>query len=187
MKLVLGLGNPGLKYEHTRHNAGFDALDKLAAFFQVDLKKRCFFPYMSAKVPGALIIKPLTFMNNSGKALKFLKKCCKPNEIAVICDNMDLGVGGLRIREGGGSSGQKGVNSIAQMLKSEDFVRIYVGTGRPSEGIAVNDHVLSVETDSEKLKVYNQALELASEAARDFINGVPIGQIQCKYNRKGIF
>lgn len=186
MKLILGLGNPGSEFEHTRHNAGFDALDRLAAFFQVSLKKRCFFPYLYANVPGGKLIKPLTFMNNSGKALKVLKSKVNANEIVVICDNMDLAVGGVRVRSGGGSCGQKGLNSIARELGSEDFVRIYVGTGRPSANETVVDYVLGKETDSVKLEYYNQALELAACAANDYLNGVSLEQIQCKYNRKGL-
>lgn len=186
MKLIVGLGNPGPEFEHTRHNAGFDALDKVAAFFQVTLRKRCFCPYMYAKVPGAILLKPLTYMNNSGKAIKYFKKKFNSEDIIVLVDNMDLAVGGLRIKLGGGTAGQKGLKSIAEVLGNEDFARIFIGTGRPAEGVSVNDHVLSREKDPVKLNAYCEALEAAAMGAKDFISGESIGQIQCKYNRKGI-
>ncbi|MCR4676367.1 MAG: aminoacyl-tRNA hydrolase [Sphaerochaetaceae bacterium] len=187
MRLVIGLGNPGEKYSHTRHNAGFDATDRLAAFFQVSLKKRCLRLYRYAKVPGGQVIQPLTYMNNSGKIIKYFKNSIENvSDIAVVCDNMDLAVGGLRIRKGGGSSGQKGLNSISEALGSPDFIRIYIGVGRPAEGVEVVDHVLQVETDPEKAKVYSEALELASKALVRFLEGATVEELQRDFNRKGI-
>lgn len=185
MILILGLGNPGQQYNHTRHNAGFDALCKTAAFFQKKLKRRCFTLYKAAKVPGGKLVFPLTYMNNSGKIMKHFKKV-KPSEVAVICDNMDLAVGGLRIRMGGGSSGQKGLNSITQALGSNDFLRIYVGIGRPDEGVSVIDHVLGRETNPEKLDAYEKALSDAANAAVKFIQGSSVEELQSEFNRKGL-
>ncbi|MCR5760516.1 MAG: aminoacyl-tRNA hydrolase [Sphaerochaetaceae bacterium] len=185
MRFVIGLGNPGTKYAHTRHNAGFDATDRLAAFFQVTLKKRCLRLYRRATVPGGLIVQPLTYMNKSGNIIKYLR-IKDASSVAVICDNMDLAVGGLRIRRGGGSSGQKGLNSISEALGSPDFIRIYVGVGRPEEGVDVVDHVLQVEKDERKAELYNQALDLAMKASVKFLEGSDVEELQREFNRKGV-
>lgn len=185
--IVFGLGNPGSKYCHTRHNAGFDAVEKAAAFFQVSLKKRCFRLYRYAKVGTSVLVEPLTYMNNSGKIVKYLRKYVSdPHQVAVVCDNMDLAVGGLRVRSGGGSSGQKGLNSIARAIGSSDFLRIYIGIGRPEEGVSVVDHVLGIETNPEKKQAYEQALEDASRAIAKFLDGADVQELQSEFNRKGL-
>lgn len=186
--IVFGLGNPGSEYLHTRHNAGFDVIDKTAAFFQKSLKKRCFRLYRYLKISEKdILVEPLTYMNNSGNVIKyFKKKITNPSEVVVICDNMDLAVGGLRIRQNGGSSGQKGLNSIASNLGSNDFIRIYVGIGRPDENTSVADHVLSREENPEKKKAYEEALEEASKALRCLIEGKTVEEVQRDFNRKGL-
>ena len=185
--IIFGLGNPGLAYEHTRHNAGFDAISRTAAFFHVELKKRCFCKYRYAKVPGGIIVFPLTYMNNSGNAVRYFRKyLSNPSDLVVVCDNMDLAVGGLRIRRGGGSSGQKGLASIARSLESNDFVRIYVGIGRPAQGVSVTDHVLGKEQDQTKLDAYNKALDDASKAIVKLLEGCKTEELQGEFNRKGI-
>lgn len=185
--VVLGLGNPGPLYEHTRHNAGFDVVDKVAAFFQVKLRKRLFCKYRYFKVPGAVIAEPLTYMNRSGLVLRSLGKHIEdPSKLCVICDNMDLAVGGIRIRQGGGASGQKGLNSITEALGSPDFVRIYIGIGRPDEGVKVVDHVLQVESDPVKRQAYEKALEDAAKAVIRFTEGASIAELQSTFNRKGL-
>ncbi len=185
MIYVFGLGNPGTKYEHTRHNAGIDALCKAAAFFQVKLRRRCFRLYSYAKVPGAQLVFPLTYMNSSGKILKNFE-IKDPSDLVVVCDNMDLACGGLRIRKGGGPSGQKGLNSITENLGSSDFVRIYIGIGRPTEGLSVVDYVLGKEKEELRKNAYEQALKDASKAIVAYINGASIEELQGEFNRKGI-
>ncbi len=185
MRFVIGLGNPGAKYTHTRHNAGFDVTDRLAAFFQVTLRKRCLRLYKRSSVSGGLVVQPLTYMNKSGEIIKYLG-IEDASQVAVVCDNMDLAVGGLRIRKGGGSSGQKGLDSISQALGTPDFIRIYIGVGRPSEGTPVVDHVLQVEKDPQKAESYNQTLELAVKACQRFLEGESVEVLQRDFNRKGI-
>ena len=127
MIVVMGLGNPGASYEHTRHNVGFDAVDKAAAFLQVKLRKRCFRLYREARVFGpssdascesssskpekmvhkASLVEPLTYMNASGDIVRFFDNA---SDFVVVCDNMDLAAGGLRIRKGGGASGLEGAS-----------------------------------------------------------------------------
>ena len=183
MITVLGLGNPGAKYSHTRHNAGFDALSEIAAFYQVKLKKRCFRLYASAKTPMAELVQPLTYMNSSGDIIHWFDR---NNTFIVICDNMDLACGGLRIRQGGGSNGQKGLNSIAEALGTSDFIRIYIGTGRPEQGQSVIDHVLGKESRENYKQALEEAIKCAAEATVKLIEGRTVQEVQCEYNRKGI-
>ena len=188
MIVVLGLGNPGSEFEHTRHNVGFDAVEKAAAFFQVTLKKRCFRLYRQAQVRSesgreALLVQPLTFMNASGKIMGSFGK---DDDFVVVCDNMDLAAGGLRIRRGGGASGQKGLNSIAENLGRSDFIRIYIGIGRPAEGVEVVDHVIGREPEGEKKDAIDKAVEDASRAIVKYINGATVEELQLEFNRKGL-
>lgn len=184
MIIVLGLGNPGSKYEHTRHNVGFDAVQQAAAFFQIRLKKRCFRLYRQAKVrPDALLVQPLTYMNASGNIMGSFSP---DDDFVVVCDNMDLAAGGLRIRKGGGSSGQKGLASIAEHLGRSDFIRIYIGIGRPAPGTEVVDHVIGIEPEGEKKQAIDKAIEDAAKAIVKYINGASVEELQLEFNRKGI-
>lgn len=193
MIVVFGLGNPGATYEHTRHNVGFDAVNKAAAFLHVKLRKCCFRLYREAKVMGSgsdhvpekvSLVEPLTYMNNSGNVVKYFDN--KNATYVVVCDNMDLAVGGLRIKKGGGASGQRGLNSIASNLGRTDFIRIYIGIGRPSQGVEVIDHVLQREPDGPKKEALDKAIEDAAMAIVKFINGVAVEELQLEYNRKGL-
>lgn len=184
MIVVLGLGNPGSKYEHNRHNVGFEAVNEAAAFFQVKLKKRCFRLYEQAKVsPDALLVKPLTYMNRSGDIMHYFSS---DDTFVVVCDNMDLPSGGLRIRQGGGASGQRGLNSIMENLGHGDFLRIYIGIGRPSEGVSVADHVVGDENDPEKRAAMDAAISDAAKAIVKYIEGTSVEKLQQEFNRKGI-
>ena len=187
MIVVVGLGNPGSRYEKTRHNVGFEAVSKAAAFLHVSLRKRCFRLYRQAKVSHegtqALLVQPLTFMNASGNIMDSFSKT---DTFVIVCDNMDLAAGGLRIRQGGGCSGQKGLASIADKLGRSDFLRIYIGIGRPAEGVDVPDHVLGIETDPEKREAVDKAVEDAARAIVEFIGGSSVEELQCEFNRKGI-
>lgn len=176
--LVFGLGNPGAEYSETRHNVGFMALDRTAAFFHVTVKKRCFFKYACAKAGDSMLVKPLTYMNSSGKVLHHFSSY---GPLIVLCDNMDLPPGKIRIRKGGSSAGQKGLKSIIECGGSEDFIRIYIGTGRPAEGVAVVDHVLSAPQGDEKERMM-AGVEKASEALIDLIGGASLEEVERKYN-----
>ena len=203
MIVVMGLGNPGASYEHTRHNVGFDAVDKAAAFLQVKLRKRCFRLYREAKVFGncagpsletpstkskvivqkASLVEPLTYMNASGDIVRFFDKA---SDFVVVCDHMDLAEGGLRIRKGGGASGQKGLDSISQQLGRSDFLRIYIGIGRPVDGCAVVDHVLGHEPEGERKDAMEKAIDDAAMAIVKYIGGASVEELQHEYNRKGL-
>ena len=188
MIVVIGLGNPGSRYEKTRHNVGFEAVSKAAAFLHVRLRKRCFRLYRRAIVRSesgekALLVQPLTYMNASGKIMDAFSR---EDSFVVICDNMDLAAGGLRIRQGGGNSGQKGLAGIAEKLGRSDFLRIYIGIGRPAQGVAVPNHVLGIEDDPIKKEAVDKAVEDAAAAIVKYINGASVEELQVEFNRKGL-
>lgn len=183
MKLILGLGNPGTKYEHSRHNVGFDVVEQCAAFFQVSLKKRCFHTYRHAKLQMQeetyTLVQPLTFMNNSGLMARDFPEV-ESKDLIVVCDQMDLPVGMIRIREGGSSAGHNGLKSLIENFGYSDFTRIYVGIGRPASGVSVIDHVLSKESDLQA----QSGIDLAAHALIDLIQGKSIEEVKFAYNRR---
>ncbi len=127
-KLLIGLGNPGEKYENTYHNAGFLFLDSLLG----DLRLKQVKDFEYAKVDGATIVKPLTFMNESGKAvlqaIKYFKT--KPEEIIVAHDDSDIELGEYKVSVSRGSAGHRGIESIIKSLRTKDFARLRIGVRR---------------------------------------------------------
>ena len=146
-KLLVGLGNPGTKYQGTRHNAGFMVLDALSRLTGIPVTKKTFSGlYGEGAWQGErlLLLKPQTFMNLSGRAaaeaLRFHKLSLR--ELIVIHDDLDLPFGQLKLKEGGGHAGHNGLRSLIQELSGNDFLRIRVGIGRPVRGECA-DYVLS--------------------------------------------
>ncbi|MCR5732765.1 MAG: aminoacyl-tRNA hydrolase [Sphaerochaetaceae bacterium] len=183
MVYIFGLGNPGPEYEMTRHNVGVETLSRLAAFFQVNLKKRFFYKYRWARfntpaLGDVCLVFPLTFMNLSGEVVPSLVR--EGDEVIVICDQMDLPPGSLRIKNGGSSAGHNGLKSMLSHLPN-NFKRVYIGVGRPEEGISVPDHVLSRFSDSDRLLV-DRAEEEAVECLAAFLNGERFEKVQMKAN-----
>jgi PTH1 family peptidyl-tRNA hydrolase len=138
--LVVGLGNPGPRYQHNRHNIGFQCIDLYARSNSIELSRtqlRCVVGDGVVAKGGnrnkVLLAKPLTFMNASGEGVGPLADYYRilPEDILVVHDDLDLDSGALRLRPGGGSGGQNGVKSIIQHLGTQDFPRIRVGIGRP--------------------------------------------------------
>ena len=166
IKLVIGLGNPGRKYEQTRHNIGFALLDRMAeaagAQFANHLKWRAHI----SKHPQALLMKPQTFMNESGiaasAALRFYK--WKPEEVLVIYDDVSLPLGSLRFRMKGSAGGHNGMKSLIQHFGSDSFPRLKLGIGAPRSGEMVG-HVLGKFSQDERLEVEN-ALDEAVKAVQ---------------------
>lgn len=139
MKLIVGLGNPGKEYAESRHNIGFRCINKLARRYDISLTQRGSQSHFgTGEIEGkrVVLVKPRTFMNLSGTAVKLMKQRFKvlTDDIWVIHDDLDLPLGKVRISQGGGSGGHKGVDSIITDLGSRDFPRIKVGIGRPPEG-----------------------------------------------------
>ncbi len=141
IKLIVGLGNPGPKYQWTRHNAGFMVLDRLAEIIRVPVD-RTKFGGLSGE--GAwlgvrlVLLKPQTFMNLSGRAVAEAARFYKipAADIIVVHDELDVPFGQLRLKEGGGHGGHNGLRSVIAELGSADFLRLRVGIGRPDKGSA---------------------------------------------------
>jgi PTH1 family peptidyl-tRNA hydrolase len=138
--VVVGLGNPGRSYERTRHNAGYLVADELARRHGGSWrrKKKTEAAPVSLGLKNATLLKPTTFMNNSGSAISDYR----PGDLIVVHDDLDLDAGTVRVKVGGGAGGHNGLRSIIQNLGNE-FVRVRIGIGRPPAGMTVTDYVLS--------------------------------------------
>ncbi len=159
IKLLVGLGNPGKKYERTRHNVGFMVVDEFLKRMKVrEYWEECLSHLYKVKVfeREVLVAKPQTYMNNSGLAvLNLLEEYeINPEEMMVVYDDLDLPLGRLRLRLEGSSGGHHGVESIMKEIKSENFVRLRVGIGRPREKNKVVDYVLSPFSSDEEPTLY---------------------------------
>jgi len=161
MILIVGLGNPGKKYEQTRHNVGWLVVDQLADKLKADWKAKKAWKAMIAESISndnkVVLVKPQTFMNLSGEAVAkargFWRKIAVKN-IWVIHDDVDLKLGDIRIKQGGSSAGHRGVNSVVQKLKNENFHRIRIGIGRPTNNkIPLDKFVLGKFTPTEQKKL----------------------------------
>ena len=156
MKLIVGLGNPGRQYAATRHNVGFMVLDELARRAGVDFRKTLFARASTAKAQvggqDVLLAKPETFMNRSGAAVAALtrKRGLEPQDVIVVADDAELGLGRLRLRARGGAGGHNGLKSIVQDLGSEEFIRVRVGIGRSGGAEELTGHVLGRFTAEER-------------------------------------
>lgn len=169
--VVVGLGNPGKKYEGTRHNAGFMAIAKLADELGVKVDRVRFKSFCGDAVIGdkrVLLMAPQTFMNNSGEAVREALSFYKiPAErCLVICDDITLSVGTIRIRRKGSDGGQRGMRSIITLCGSEQFPRIKIGVGqKPHPDYDLAAWVLSRFTETER-PALSDAIEHAAEAAK---------------------
>ena len=149
MKLVVGLGNPGRAYEHTRHNAGWQVLEEFARRRGVGFRRSWRRPVQTAKttLDGAgplLLVKPLTFMNLSGNVLPALMRPAglTAKDLIVVIDDVNLPMGKLRIRAQGSAGGHNGLKSVIERLGTEDFARVRVGVGDKENGMSLREHVL---------------------------------------------
>ena len=172
--LIAGLGNPGAQYRQTRHNAGFMVLDRLAARLGVKfsrLESKALVTKADYQGSRLVLVKPHTFMNLSGQPVGSLSRYYKvPREqLLVVYDEVDLPLGTLRIRPGGGSAGHKGITSIIERLGSQDFPRLRLGVSRPPGRMEAADYVLQEFAASEK-ELLNVALEAAVDAILVFVS-----------------
>lgn len=178
MKLVVGLGNPGIQYEGTRHNVGFDVLDLFADMCRVEFDKSGFKgSYCLVNNPSlpdkVILLKPQTFMNLSGEAVQPLMAFYKidVDDLLVVYDDMALPPGSIRLRPSGSSGSHKGMQNIIDRLGSEKIKRIRVGIGEPPHGGA--DYVLSKPSGEEK-RLLELAKQEAALAIRDYLlHGFP--------------
>lgn len=165
MKLIVGLGNPGEAYQNTRHNVGFMTVDRLARRLGISIKKReCFSLTGDIHLDGEKLIlaKPQTYMNLSGRAVLALTEYYKvpPEELLVVCDDLDLPFGRLRLRLRGGSGGHRGLSSIIGLLGTDCFPRLRIGIGRGEEVVS---YVLG-RFGSEEESLLNEVLDSAVES-----------------------
>ena len=169
MYIIAGLGNPSSKYEHTRHNAGFDVIDLLAEKYQIKMGRSLFRAQAGKGIINGkkvLLVKPLTFMNLSGTAIRPIVRFYKANpekELIVIYDDADLDPGKLRIRAKGSAGSHNGMKNIIEQLGTEKFPRIRVGIGKRPENMDMVEFVLSRFSKEERAEV-ESAMEKAVDA-----------------------
>lgn len=166
--MIVGLGNPGVEYNQTRHNAGFEAIDKLLTKLPGNFEKKEGFNgiYWEGRFKGRnlILLKPMTFMNLSGNAVaKVVGRYELPvTSVMLVYDDVDLPLGKMRLRRNGSSGGHNGVESVIGSLNSNQFARLRIGIGQASIGQQV-EHVLSKFTDGEQ-QIFNQVLSTVVDA-----------------------
>lgn len=188
MKLVVGLGNPGKKYEHTRHNAGFDVIDFLGDVLGIDVDRVAFdgvYGYKKIKKLNdevVILFKPLTFMNLSGKAVREIKDYFKIEleDIIVVYDDMDTDVGKVRVRFQGSSGNHHGIEDVINKLGTEKINRVRVGIGRPEFHNNV-DFVLTKPKNEEEKLAFEEGKHTAKDAVLLFLSS-GIEASMSKYN-----
>ena len=168
MKLVVGLGNPGRRYQETRHNVGFAVLGKLGRRFgQTNPRSKFHGEVVEANLDGqrALLLGPLTCMNRSGPSVREAKQFYRiPDEdLLVVCDDLNLPLAKIRLRPKGSAGGQKGLEDIIRCLGTEEFSRLRIGIGSPPEDWHWADYVLSKFTREETEEI-ERAVQTAADA-----------------------
>jgi len=168
MYVIAGLGNPGGKYEHTRHNAGFDTIDILSKEYNIPLKHKRFSGlYGKGRIDGkeVILLKPQTYMNLSGDSIQPLchyYKVDTTRELIVISDDISMDVGRLRTRKSGSAGGHNGLKSIIARLGNDEFIRVKIGVGDRAAGGDLVDHVLGRVT-GEDAKTLSEIEERAAQ------------------------
>jgi len=175
MKVIVGLGNPGPRYRDTRHNVGFRTLEELASRHPIVRQESRFdaiIAHLQVNHEKVFLVKPLTFMNLSGKAVRALVSYYKIDlqDIIVIYDDMDLPVGSVRIRPAGGTGGHRGMSSLVESLGSQNFSRIRIGIGRPPDEAI--DWVLGRFSPQEKPLIQEAILRAADAAEYWLVHGI---------------
>jgi len=175
--LIIGLGNPGKRYESTRHNIGFMALDRLAAQFEIALKQKSFNAlWGKGTIAGSnvLLAQPQTFMNLSGTAVRQLQSFFKMDisNLIVIHDDLDLPFGAVKLKAGGGTAGHKGLASIESNLGTSEFIRVRLGIGKPVDKSRIEGYVLEPFRKGEQV-VLPEVLQWAADAGAEIVlNGL---------------
>lgn len=182
VRLIVGLGNPGARYEGTRHNAGFALLDALARRSHVEFRAESRFHGATAQLPGTRVrlLKPGTFMNESGRAVQGMAAYfdIEPAQILVAHDELDLPPGTVRLKQAGGHGGHNGLRSIGQQLGALDFLRLRLGIGHPGQADQVTPYVLGRAPADER-----DALAGAIERALDVLPDVLDGRLEAAMQR----
>jgi len=182
MKLVVGLGNPGKKYQNTKHNIGFMCLDFYAKNNKVSFKKENKFGGESLKIGNLVLLKPHTFMNLSGESIQKVMQFydVQLENVLIIYDDLSLPLGKIRLREKGSAGGHNGIKSVIQHLHTEEFKRVKVGIDS-NPLIETKNYVLSKFSKSE-LKEIDQSINLVSNIIDDFKSDKEFVNIMNNYN-----
>ena len=190
MKVVVGLGNPGLGYEKTLHNLGFLAMDKVAEALSCDLMKKKQFKAMVGECLSGgekiILVKPLTFMNLSGEAVRAVVDFYKAEEkdLLVIYDDIDIEAGTIRYKSKGSAGTHNGMRNIVLHLGNSDFPRVRIGSKRDDDlDIDLITYVLS-KIPKDKTELYEKAIDRAASCAVDFVKGVDSERLMNVYNTK---
>ena len=187
---MVGLGNPGLKYEFTRHNIGFRVVDSLAQDIEIEFKKvKSYYSLISRGMINnhkVMLVKPQTFMNLSGRAVNKAVSYYKISlrDLLIVYDDLNLELGQIRIRKKGSAGGHKGMESIMQYLHSEEIPRLRIGIGNPSVSFNFDyvSYVLSNFNSDEEDKI-KETIKLSTKAIKTVIED-GFGKAMRKYNRK---
>ena len=188
MFVIVGLGNPTLQYEGTRHNVGFDVIDRLADKYNITVetrKSRALIGKGIIEGKKVILAKPQTYMNLSGESVRSLTdyyKIDEGQELLVIYDDVSLGVGQLRIRKKGSAGGHNGIKNIISHLDTDVFVRIKIGVGEKPKRMDLADYVLSRFSKDEREEM-EAGYEKAVRAAAMILNGETDAAMN-EYNRK---
>jgi len=186
LKMIAGLGNPGTEYVRTPHNAGFEAADCLAGKLRANWRRERAFRAEVAKATSPagdplLIVKPLTYMNASGESLGEIARYFKiaPGETLVICDDVNLPPGHIRVRASGGAGGHNGLKSIISHFGTQDFPRIRIGVGNGDDMVG---HVLGKVSEEDSKPIADAILDTADAVFHILNNGLP--SAMNRYNKK---
>jgi len=187
MYVIAGLGNPGIEYEATRHNVGFMVIDKLAQMHSIKLGLKSHAArWGQGKISGqsVTLVKPMTYMNESGRAISAIlkEKELDHDQLIVVYDDMDLDPGRIRIRVNGGSGGHKGIKSIIGQLADENFTRVRIGIGRPSGRQDPSDYVLSPFSKKEQEEIEFAIVKAAD--AIEYIISYGVEKAMNEFNRR---
>ncbi len=175
--LIIGLGNPGSRYQDTRHNIGFMVLERLAADYEIELRQKSFQAFWGKGSIGShqvLLAMPQTFMNLSGTAVRQLQSFFKTDisKLIVIHDDLDLPFGSIRLKAGGGTAGHKGLASIGTNLGSSEFMRVRLGIGKPVDKSRIEGYVLE-PFDKEEQPLLPEVIKKAAGASAEIVlNGL---------------
>lgn len=186
MYIIVGLGNPERKYENTRHNVGFITIDKIADKYGIDISENKFKALIGKGVIGAekvILVKPLTYMNLSGEAVRAVAdyfKVDSQTQVCVIYDDTSMEVGKLRIRKKGSAGGHNGIKSIIAHLGSDVFVRVKIGIGEKPKGYDLADYVLGQLTSEDHKLIDETALRVCD--AIELLSSDDVDEAMNKYN-----
>jgi len=173
MKVIIGLGNPGSKYDNTRHNVGFDVIDYISQQYNISINKVKFKAIIGeGTIEGqrVILVKPQTYMNLSGESVREIIEWYKipVGNIIIVFDDIDLNMGKIRVRPKGSSGSHNGMKSVIYQIQNDNFPRIRIGIGRPPEGWDLADYVLS-KFGAEDKKIMDESVKNAAKAVASII------------------